>query len=65
MIGVSGGHAEAAGVPVWQVGDVAAAVSRVRGAGGTSTEPHQEPYGLIAECTDDQGARFSLTQPAS
>ena len=62
MIGVSGGHAEATGVPVWQVADVAAAVGRVRAAGGTSTEPHREPYGLIAECTDDQGIRFSLTQ---
>jgi predicted enzyme related to lactoylglutathione lyase len=65
MIGVSGGHAEVAGVPVWQVTDVAAAVGRVRAAGGTSTEPHAEPYGLVAECTDDQGTRFSLTQRAS
>ena len=62
MIGVSGGHAVATEVPVWRVADVAAAVSRVRAAGGTSTDPHQEPYGLIAECTDDQGTRFSLTQ---
>ncbi len=45
MIGVSGGHAAAAEVPVWRVADVAAAVGRVRAAGGTSTEPHQEPYG--------------------
>ena len=44
------------------VDDAAAAVARVRAAGGTSTEPHQEPYGLIAECSDDQGTRFSLTQ---
>ena len=65
MIGVSGGHAEVIRVPVWQVTDVAAAVGRVRAAGGTSTEPHREPYGLIAECTDDQGIRFSLTQPSS
>jgi len=65
MIGVSGGHAETTGVPVWQVADVAAAAGRVRAAGGTSTEPHREPYGLIAECTDDQGIRFSLTQPGS
>lgn len=64
MAGVSGGHAEATGVPVWQVADVAAAVGRVRAAGGTSTEPHREPYGLIAECADYQGARFSLTQRA-
>lgn len=62
MIGVSGGHARPAAVPVWQVTDVATAVARVRAAGGTSTEPHREPYGLIAECTDYQGTRFSLTQ---
>jgi predicted enzyme related to lactoylglutathione lyase len=62
MIGVSGGHAEATGVPVWRVSDVPGAVAQVRAAGGTSTEPHREPYGLIAECTDDQGTRFSLTQ---
>jgi uncharacterized protein len=61
MIGISGGHAAAA-VPVWRVSDVAAAVARVRAAGGTSTEPHREPYGLIAEGTDDQGTRFSITQ---
>ena len=29
-------------------------------AGGTATEPHREPYGVMAECTDDQGTRFSL-----
>jgi predicted enzyme related to lactoylglutathione lyase len=62
MIGVSSGHASATQVPVWRVSDVAAAVGRVRAAGGTSTEPHREPYGVIAECTDDQGTRFSLTQ---
>jgi uncharacterized protein len=62
MIGVSGGHAEATVVPVWRAADVAAAVARVRAAGGTSTEPHREPYGVIAECTDDQGFRFSVTQ---
>jgi uncharacterized protein len=62
MIGISGGHAEAAAVPVWRVADVAAAVARVRAGAGTSTEPHAEPYGLIAECADAQGFRFSLTQ---
>jgi predicted enzyme related to lactoylglutathione lyase len=62
MIGISGGHAEPAAVPVWQVADIAAAVVRVRAAGGTATEPHREPYGLMAECTDDQGTRFSLGQ---
>jgi predicted enzyme related to lactoylglutathione lyase len=62
MIGVSGGHSAPATVPVWRVTDLAAAVAEVRAAGGTSTEPHREPYGLMAECTDDQGIRFSLGQ---
>jgi predicted enzyme related to lactoylglutathione lyase len=62
MIGVSGGHSAPAAVPVWQVTDLAAAVARVRVAGGTSAEPHREPYGLMAECADDQGVRFSLRQ---
>jgi predicted enzyme related to lactoylglutathione lyase len=62
MIGVSDGHERAAAVPVWRVADVAAAVARARATGGTATEPHQEPYGLIAECRDDQGARFSVCE---
>lgn len=62
MIGISGGHSAPAAVPVWQVTDVAAAVAQVRAAGGTSTEPHREPYGLMAECADGQGIRFSLGQ---
>jgi predicted enzyme related to lactoylglutathione lyase len=62
MIGVSGGHAAPAAVPVWRVTDLAAAVAQVRAAGGTSTEPHGEPYGLMAECADGQGIRFSLGQ---
>jgi uncharacterized protein len=62
MIGVSGGHAGPAAVPVWRMSDVAAAVARVRAGGGTATEPHREPYGLIAECADDRGIRFSLCQ---
>lgn len=62
MIGISGGHAESTGVPMWRVDDVAAAVERVRAAGGTSTDPIQRPYGITAECTDDQGSRFYLGQ---
>jgi predicted enzyme related to lactoylglutathione lyase len=62
MAGLSGGHAEATAVPVWRVADLRAAVGRVREAGGTATEPQQEPYGLMADCADDQGTRFSLGQ---
>ena len=27
-----------------------------------AAEPQQEPYGLTADCTDDQGTRFYLGQ---
>ena len=37
------------------------AVQRVRDAGGSViSEPAEQPYGLMAECTDDQGSRFYL-----
>jgi predicted enzyme related to lactoylglutathione lyase len=47
----------------YRVDDIAAAVERVRAAGGHADEPEPEPYGLIAECADDQGATFRLWQP--
>jgi predicted enzyme related to lactoylglutathione lyase len=60
MTGMHGGHAEYTAVPMWRVDDIAAAVERVRAAGGTATEPERQPYGTTAECTDDQGSRFYL-----
>ncbi len=48
----------------YRVDDIAAAVSRVRAAGGRADEPGRKPYGLIAECVDDQGTAFHLWQPA-
>ncbi len=48
----------------YRVDDIAAAVERVRTAGGHADEPERKPYGLIAECVDDQGAAFRLWQPA-
>ncbi len=48
----------------YRVDDLAAAVARVRAAGGHADEPERKPYGLIAECVDDQGAAFRLWQPA-
>jgi uncharacterized protein len=62
MAGLSGGHAEATTVPMWRVADLQATVGRVRAAGGTAAEPRQEPYGLTADCMDDQGTRFYLGQ---
>ena len=48
----------------YRVDDIAAAVDRVRAAGGHADEPERKPYGLLAECLDDQGATFRLWQPA-
>lgn len=49
----------------YAVDDVAVAVERVRAAGGQAAEPESRPYGLISDCTDDQGTPFALyEQPA-
>jgi predicted enzyme related to lactoylglutathione lyase len=60
MTGMHGGHDHATQVPMYLVDDVAAAVARVRESGGTSTDPALQPYGLTAECADDQGMPFYL-----
>jgi uncharacterized glyoxalase superfamily protein PhnB len=60
MVGISGGHARATTVPMYRVDDIAAAVSAVRHAGGTATDPEVQPYGTTSTCTDDQGTRFYL-----
>jgi predicted enzyme related to lactoylglutathione lyase len=60
MIGLSGGHQRATGVPMWRVGDIERAVAAVRKAGGTASEPERAPYGLTSGCVDDQGMRFFL-----
>jgi predicted enzyme related to lactoylglutathione lyase len=62
MTGLSGGHERPTGVPMWRVADVAAAVGRVRRAGGSATDPERQPYGVTSSCTDDQGTRFYLGQ---
>ncbi len=62
MVGVQGGHDQVAIVPMYRVDDIDAAVDRVRAAGGTSTDPEPQPYGISAECVDDQGNRFFLGQ---
>ena len=48
----------------YRVDDIAAAVERVRAADGRAGEPVRRPFGLLAECADDQGATFRLWQPA-
>lgn len=60
--GLQGGHRQATTLPMWRVSDLAAAVERVRAAGGTATDPAARPYGAESECTDDQRTRFYLGQ---
>ena len=62
MAGLQGGHRHATTLPMWRVDVLASALERVRAAGGTATDPKTQPYGLEAECTDDQGTRFYLGQ---
>jgi uncharacterized glyoxalase superfamily protein PhnB len=47
----------------YRVDDIAAAVDRVRAAGGRAAEPERKPSGLLTECVDNQGATFRLWQP--
>jgi predicted enzyme related to lactoylglutathione lyase len=61
MAGAAGGSASPTTVPMWTVSDIDAAVVRVLEAGGTVVaEPAHQPYGVTAECADDQGGRFYL-----
>ncbi|BCI51818.1 glyoxalase [Mycolicibacterium litorale] len=63
MAGVAGGSAQSVAVPQWTVADIDEAVRRVREAGGTVLQaPTRQPYGVTAECLDDQGGRFYLGQ---
>lgn len=62
MTGMHGGADRPSVTPMFAVRDLPAAVAAVRAAGGTSTDPEQQPYGTTANCTDDQGLSFALGQ---
>ena len=62
MTGLHGGHEVTTVLPMYLVDDIYGAVARVRAAGGSAPEPERQPYGLSAQCVDDQGTRFSLGQ---
>jgi uncharacterized glyoxalase superfamily protein PhnB len=47
----------------YRVDDIAAAVERVRAAGGHADDPVRRAFGLLADCADDQGVTFRLWQP--
>jgi uncharacterized glyoxalase superfamily protein PhnB/predicted enzyme related to lactoylglutathione lyase len=52
------------GADLWfVVDDIHTAVAAVRSAGGTADEPVHYESGWSADCTDDQGVRFSLSVP--
>ena len=48
----------------FRVEDVGQAVAKVRALGGTAQDIFESPSGRGALCTDDQGTKFSLWQPA-
>ena len=62
MTGIWGGTGRQTVTLMYVVEDVTAAVARVRASGGTASDPEQQPYGITADCTDDQGTAFSLGQ---
>ncbi|TDC68341.1 glyoxalase [Actinomadura sp. GC306] len=62
MTGMHGGTERPVVVPMYAVDDIQSAVSRVHEAGGTATEPARQPYGITAQCTDNQGTQFYLAQ---
>ncbi|TVT50626.1 glyoxalase, partial [Amycolatopsis rhizosphaerae] len=48
--------------PMYAVDDLEAALARVRELGGRTGESEHQPYGLTADCTDNQGIEFWLWQ---
>lgn len=45
---------------MYAVDDLGAAIERVRAQGGRAGEPESQPYGVIADCVDNQGVEFWL-----
>jgi uncharacterized glyoxalase superfamily protein PhnB len=62
MVGIGGGATEPGAVPMYAVDDIEVAVAAVRTAGGEAGGIDRQPYGLTAECRDDQGLPFYLGQ---
>jgi predicted enzyme related to lactoylglutathione lyase len=62
--GLFGGQQSSTLFAAYVVDDIQAAIERVRAAGGTAEEPTREPWGLSAMCTDNQGGRLTVYEPA-
>lgn len=64
-VGLWGGRERPEVQLCYRVDDVAAAVRAVRDHGGQAADPDPKPYGLLADCVDDQGVTFQLWQPTN
>lgn len=62
MTGLWGGISGQNVTLMYLVDDIDAAVARVRDAGGTAASPESQPYGITAQCTDNQEMTFTLGQ---
>ena len=62
MVGIGGGAGQPDTVPMYAVDDIEVAVLAVRSAGGQADDVERMPYGLTAQCRDDQGLPFFLGQ---
>lgn len=64
--GLQGGLASMDGPSSWKVmyavDDLTEAMARVRTHGGQTSAPENHPYGMTAECVDNQGVEFWLWQ---
>jgi predicted enzyme related to lactoylglutathione lyase len=63
-LGLNTGKAADLSTFYFRVDDAAAHAANVKALGGTAGEITQSPSGLGVQCTDDQGTRFALWQPA-
>jgi predicted enzyme related to lactoylglutathione lyase len=63
-MGLAEGADDAGSTLFVKVADAAATAERVRALGGTAAAPDESPSGITVACTDDQGTRFALWQPA-
>jgi uncharacterized glyoxalase superfamily protein PhnB len=65
MLGLMGAGGERSEVQLcYRVADIEAAVREIRAHGGQAADPQRKPYGLLAECVDNQGTTFQVWQPA-
>jgi uncharacterized glyoxalase superfamily protein PhnB len=63
MAGLWGGQGQIGWKLMYAVNDLDTALERVREQGGTVvSDPERQPYGLSAECKDNQGIEFWLWQ---